>query len=315
MASKSERARKLERARFERRRARQAAQTRKKRQVQASVGVAIAVVALVLGVSYFAGVFDSKPAETSTAQGSCGWLPQDAAADPNLIDTGLPPTSGELRDGVQIMTITTNLGAIEVKLDLTKAPCTAASFKYLGEKNYYANSTCHRLNTVAKTLTCGDPKSTGSGDPSYRFADEDVPQAPLPAAPAPTESAPPAASPSATPSVSPSSSAAPAQTYYARGTIVMYNTGANTNAGQFFIVYGDGSSLPPSYSIVGEITTGLDIVEKVGAAGASGPDGKPVPEGKPVTALTIQSLAVGALPDPSLAPSPSTSASASIPAQ
>lgn len=304
MASKSDRARKLERARFERRRARQAAQARKKRQVQASVGVAIAVVALVLGVSYFAGAFDSKPAQTPTAQGSCGWVPQDAAANPNLIDTGLPPTSGELRDGVQIMTIATNLGTIEAKLDLTKAPCTAASFKYLGEKNYYANSTCHRLNTTTKTLTCGDPKSTGVGDPSYRFADENLPQAPIPAV---ASSSSPSASPPASPS--PSASAAAAQSYYARGTIVMYNSGASTNAGQFMIVYGDGSDLPPSYSIVGEITSGLDIVDKVAAAGATGADGKPVPEGKPSTALTIQSVAVGAQPDPSLAPSPSTSAS------
>jgi peptidyl-prolyl cis-trans isomerase B (cyclophilin B) len=96
----------------------------------------------------------------------------------------------------------------------------------------------------------------------------------------------------------------------------MVNTGANTNGSQFSIVYGDGSSLGASYSVVGTVTKGLDIVEKVAQAGALDTAGKSVVEGKPKTALTIQQLTV-ALPaapsdavTPSGTPTPSTAASA-----
>lgn len=298
MASKSSRQRKLERVRAERRLARQAERQRRKRQTQAGIGVVLAVLLITLGVVYFAGGFDGKQTPT-VASGTCTWTLKDPKTNPNVIDTGNPPTSGELRDGVEDMTITTNAGVITARIDLTKAPCTAASFAYLGEKNYFNGSTCHRLNTEAKTLTCGDPKSDGSGEPSYQFADEDLPTTALvdPSAPA-------------TPSTAPSASASspPVTTYYAKGTIVMVNTGAGTNGSQFSIVYGDGSNLSPAYSIVGVITSGLDVVEKIAAAGAN-KDGKPATEGKPNTNLTIEQLSVGSTP-PSASASAPASASA-----
>ena len=56
----------------------------------------------------------------------------------------------------------------------------------------------------------------------------------------------------------------------------MANSGPNTNVSQFFIVYKD-TSLPPSYSIWGAVTKGLDIVKKIAAAGVvgGGTDGTP----------------------------------------
>jgi peptidyl-prolyl cis-trans isomerase B (cyclophilin B) len=237
------------------------------------------------------------------------WVPKDptgtGATSSPAADTGKPP-AGELHSGFETMTITTNLGAIEALVDTSKAPCAAASFKYLGEKGFFTGSTCHRLSTNVKTLTCGDPKSDGTGGPSYQFADEDIPTAPAVQA-----------TPTTSPGASPSASAsAPAATYYAKGTIVMVNTGANTNGSQFSIVYGDGSSLGASYSVVGTVTKGLDIVEKVAQAGALDTAGKSAVEGKPKTALTIQQLTV-ALPaapsdavSPSGTPTPSTAASA-----
>jgi peptidyl-prolyl cis-trans isomerase B (cyclophilin B) len=284
VASRSNRQRKLERARAERRIARQAERARRKRQIQAGVGASIALVLIVLGVTWQLGGFDSKPAENN-AQGSCTWTPKDPSANPDTIDTGSPPASGELRSGFETMTIKTNLGDIEALLDLSQVPCTAASFKYLGEKKYFEGSGCHRLNTTSKLVTCGDPKGTGAGGPSYQFADENVPASPL-----------------ADPTASPSPSAPP--TYYAKGTIVMVNTGANTNGGQFTIVYGDGSDLAKSYSVVGTVTKGLEIVEGVAKAGAVDAEGKPAAEGKPKTALTIQQLSVG--PPPASTPLPTT---------
>jgi peptidyl-prolyl cis-trans isomerase B (cyclophilin B) len=98
---------------------------------------------------------------------------------------------------------------------------------------------------------------------------------------------------------------------------VMVNTGANTNGSQFTIVYGDASTLGGSYSVVGTVTKGLDIVEQVARAGAVDTQSKPTVEGKPKTALTIQQLTV-ALPAapssdavvPSGGATPTTSAAA-----
>lgn len=303
MASKSSRQRKLERARVERRLARQAHRARRKRQVQAGIGASLALVLIVLGVTWALGGFDSKPAQQASGD-SCLWVPTNPTGASADTDTGTPP-SGELHSGFETMSIKTNLGDIEALLDTSKAPCAAASFKYLGEKAFFNGSSCHRLNTDMKTLTCGDPKSDGTGGPSYQFADEDIPTVAL-ADDTPTAdpSASPDASPSGTPSASSSaspsatSSASPAPTgprYYAKGTIIMVNSGANTNGSQFMIVYGDGSTLGAAYSIVGTITKGLELVEQVAQGGIDATDSKPITEGKPKTALTIQQLTV-ALP-------------------
>lgn len=56
----------------------------------------------------------------------------------------------------------------------------------------------------------------------------------------------------------------------------MANSGANTNGSQFFIVY-NTSPLPPNYSVWGQVTSGLDVVDRIAAAGVQGggTDGKP----------------------------------------
>ena len=65
----------------------------------------------------------------------------------------------------------------------------------------------------------------------------------------------------------------------------MANSGPGTNGSQFFLVYAD-SQLPPSYTPFGTITSGLEVLEKVAAAGSTPPeDGKPV---LPVTLTDVQ---------------------------
>jgi peptidyl-prolyl cis-trans isomerase B (cyclophilin B) len=300
VASKRNRQRQLERARAERRLARAAHQTRRKRQVQAAVAGSIALVVIVLGTTWLLGGFDSKP--ETVASGTCSWYLKDAATDTNIRDVGHPPTTGEQRSGTAVMTISTSLGDIQANIDTSRAPCTAASFKFLGEKNFFDGTSCHRLDTTQKVLACGDPLSTGAGGPSYTFNDEDVPGID-------------ASLPPATTSPNPSASAGASPRYYRKGQIVMVNTGANTNGSQFYIVYDDANTLSAAYSIVGTITKGLDIVEKVAKDGAVDDSGKASDQGKPKTGLTIQHLSVGpaATPSPTPSGSPATSAPPSAP--
>jgi peptidyl-prolyl cis-trans isomerase B (cyclophilin B) len=102
-------------------------------------------------------------------------------------------------------------------------------------------------------LQCGDPTGTGTGGPGYRYGTENT-----------------------------------AGARYTRGTLAMARAQApDTNGSQFFIVYGD-SSLPPDYTVFGRVLTGLDVIDGVARAGAE-PEG----DGRPRSAVTITTLAVG----------------------
>jgi peptidyl-prolyl cis-trans isomerase B (cyclophilin B) len=303
VASKKDRQRKLERERAQRRIARQAHKTRRRRQIYAGVSAGLTVVLIALGVTWALGGFEPDP-PSDVISGTCTWKLRDLANEPQFTDVGHPPADGMPTEGTETMTIQTTEGEIQAQLDLTKAPCTAASFAFLGEKNFFANSTCHRLNTELRYLACGDPRGDGSGGPGYMFDDEDVPTAPI-------ADASPSPAPSASPS--PSASAGPRPVYYAKGTIVLANAGANTNGSQFYIIYDDDSTLGAAYSIVGTVVKGLDIVERVAKAGALDESGKETTEGKPRTGLVIQSIVVG--PPPGATPSATPSASPTPTAQ
>ena len=81
----------------------------------------------------------------------------------------------------------------------------------------------------------GDPTGTGEGGPGYQFADE------LPKKASPQ---------------------------YPLGSVAMANSGPNTNGSQFFIVAGSqGESLAPSYSLFGQVTSGMDVIDKINADG------------------------------------------------
>jgi peptidyl-prolyl cis-trans isomerase B (cyclophilin B) len=300
VASKTARQRKLERERAQRRMARQAHRTRRRRQVTAGVSAGLAVVLIALGVTWALGGF--KPdAPSNVISGTCTWTLKDLSADPNLTSVGHPPATGERREGTETMTIKTDQGDIQVEMDLAQTPCTAASFAYLSQKAFISASPCHRLSLLQKYLACGDPRGEGSGGPDYTFADEYLPTEPINGS---------TASPS--PSPSPSSSAGPSPVYYAKGTVVLANHGADTNGSQFYIVYDDGSTLGPAYSIIGTVVKGLDIVERVAKGGAVDQEAKPAPEGKPKTPLVIQSITVGS---PGASPSATPSASPTPSAQ
>jgi len=140
-----------------------------------------------------------------------------------------------------VATVTTNCGVITMELDGAKAPQTVASFLGLARSGYWADSPCHRLTTSRIfVLQCGDPTGTGGGTPGYGFGVEN----------------------------------APADFTFGPGTLAMARTtDPQSNGGQFFIVYMQTVLKDPAgYSIFGKITSGIDIVDKIAAAGATKPD-------------------------------------------
>ena len=69
----------------------------------------------------------------------------------------------------------------------------------------------------------------------------------------------------------------------------MANSGAGTNGSQFFIVYKDGSTLGPNYTIWGRVVGGLDILKNVASAGVQGG----AKDGAPQQPLVITKAATG----------------------
>ena len=128
--------------------------------------------------------------------------------------------------------------------------------KALAAKGYFNNTTCHRLTTSALyVLQCGDPTGTGTGGPGYTIPDENLPT--------------------------------DYPHTYTAGTVAMANSGPNTGGSQFFIVYKD-SPLAPSYTPWGTVTSGMDTVEKIAAAGVKGGTG----DGPPAVPVVIKSTTV-----------------------
>jgi peptidyl-prolyl cis-trans isomerase B (cyclophilin B) len=283
VASSRDRQRKLAREKLDRQMARRAAALRRKRRIQAGVGVFLAVILLAVGGFWAFGGFDKEPA--AEASDTCVWTPQDASVNVSAKDVGLPPTDDIPTSGTRAMTITTNQGApITVDLDLAATPCAGASLAYLASKGFYDNTTCHEI-TAEGALRCGDPSGTGQGGPTYSFFGENVP------APAP----------------SPSASGAPASPpAYPAGTVALYPNPPGSNGSQFLIFFKDFAPADPTYPIIGTVTAGLDVVDKIGKI-ETVDDGNGA-KVKPKTDVVIQSLTVGEAPD-GATPTPSTSPS------
>jgi cyclophilin family peptidyl-prolyl cis-trans isomerase len=146
--------------------------------------------------------------------------------------------------------IHTTKGTIKFELLESDAPKTTGNFITLAERGYYDGVIFHRV-IKGFMIQGGDPTGTGRGGESAsggRFNDEI------------------------------DSSSALYQRGYKKGTVAMANAGPNTNGSQFFIMHAD-YPLPPSYTIFGRVTDGLDVVDSI-ATTQTDPSDKPVSEVK-----------------------------------
>jgi peptidyl-prolyl cis-trans isomerase B (cyclophilin B) len=299
VASSKDRERKLARAKIERQQARRAEQARRKRVIQARVAAGVSLLFIFVIVSWsfdWYGVF--KTTKKVDASG-CVWHTK-GVANSSTVATGTPPLLKTKTTGSRDMTIKLNSGEVDAQLDATNAPCATESFTYLAGRGFFNNTQCHRLTTAGSgiyVLQCGDPSGTGSGGASYQFDDENLPTdfTPAPA-----------------PSASPGASASPSgQVIYPAGTIAMANSGPDTNGSQFFIVYKD-TPFSPDYAVVGKVTKGLDVIQKIAKDGVQpSSDGTAQVDGKPKDTVTIQALTVA---NPSATPAASPSGPSSAPA-
>jgi peptidyl-prolyl cis-trans isomerase B (cyclophilin B) len=279
VSSIKDRQRAAARARLEKEMAERSAAARKRKQRQAIIGTALAVVVIAGAAVWIVTALhhdDKKKtsagaSKTPAGTVSCTWTPADPSTGGKIKDVGTPPTTAP-NVGSEVMTLDTNLGKIEATIDLTKAPCTGASFSYLAAKKFLDGSKCHRMvnQPSFQVLQCGDPfakgkgyrATDGTGGPSYTMAEENLP----------------------TDTKNP----------YPAGSIAMANTGQpNSTGSQFFICTAD-TTLPASYTLLGKITTGLDIAQGVIKAGDDEAFKSQAGGGHPKKELDINAMTVAA---------------------
>jgi cyclophilin family peptidyl-prolyl cis-trans isomerase len=130
--------------------------------------------------------------------------------------------------------VLTNEGSFAIRLDVEDSPCTTSSFAALVRRKFFDGTIFHRI-VPGFVIQGGDPTGTGTGGPGYSVVD-------LP----------------------------PQNALYTKGVVAMAKTQTEprgTAGSQFFIVTASQTVLPPDYAILGVITKGLKVVERIGRLG------------------------------------------------
>jgi peptidyl-prolyl cis-trans isomerase B (cyclophilin B) len=169
------------------------------------------------------------------------------AAPPMTIDTTKTYTA----------TFKTTTGTFVASLDTTAAPKTVNNFVFLANKGYFNCGSFFRV-IPGFVLQTGNPAQTNAGtEPGYTIPDELPPKA------------------------------ANSAQQYPLGSLVMANTGSpNTGGSQFFIVSGtQGEALPNTYSLFGQVTSGLNVVSTIDKQGSA--NGVPPDVTQRIISLTI----------------------------
>ena len=126
-----------------------------------------------------------------------------------------------------IATLRTEKGDIVIELNAEKAPQTVNNFVSLAEREYYKDTTFHRV-LQGFMAQGGDPTGTGSGGPGYTIEDEFT------------------------------------DLSHDRGVISMANTGRpGTGGGQWFITLAPTPWLDGAHTVFGKVIEGMDVVDSL----------------------------------------------------
>jgi len=119
-------------------------------------------------------------------------------------------------------------GEFVIQLYPDKAPITVNSFVFLARQGYFDGVTFHRV-IDGFMAQGGDPDGTGGGGPGYLFGNESNDLA-----------------------------------FDKAGVVAMANTGQpNSNGSQFFITFGPVGLSGNDYTIFGQVTEGMDVVNAI----------------------------------------------------
>jgi peptidyl-prolyl cis-trans isomerase B (cyclophilin B) len=201
--------------------------------------LAVAVVAGCGGGSGGGGSSSSSSAGTSTVVTAGAAIPPGCkrVSDPGTRqeETHEKRPPARLRSASASVVIQTTCGSFTIRLAVGQAPKTAASFATLVKRGFYDRLTFHRVATDPSggpfVIQGGDPLGNGLGGPGYSVREKP-----------------------------------PASLKYTKYTVAMAKTAAEpsgTSGSQFFIVTAADAGLSPQYALVGKVTSGQDVVDRI----------------------------------------------------
>jgi peptidyl-prolyl cis-trans isomerase B (cyclophilin B) len=174
---------------------------------------------------------------------------------PKHVDLKRP--HGEVKRSQRLVAaVETSCGTFAIALDTRDSPKTVGSFVYLARKGVYDDTIFHRI-VPGFVIQGGDPLGTGMGGPGYSV---DEPP--------------------------------PASVEYRKGTVAMAKTAEEPpgrSGSQFFVVTAADAGLPPQYALLGKVSSGEGVVDRIASLGdpASGQTGTPL------ATVVIRKIAVG----------------------
>ena len=128
----------------------------------------------------------------------------------------------------------TNCGVFTVTLNQKVAPNASGSLVSLAKRGFFDDTFFHRI-VPGFVIQGGDPTGKGTGGPGYETHDK-----------------------------------VPKDAAYVHGAVAMAKTASEPPGpagSQFFVVTSADAGLPPDYAIVGKVTSGLDVVDRIGKLG------------------------------------------------
>ena len=148
-------------------------------------------------------------------------------------------------------TIHMEKGDILIQLYADKAPLAVNSFVFLAKNGWFDGVTFHRV-IPGFVAQAGDPSGTGLGGPGYFFKNE----------------------------------ISSDLVYNKPGVVGMANSGTDTNGSQFFITYAPSPNLDGAYTIFGQVSKGMDVVESLTPRDPS--HASNLPPGDKILSVTIE---------------------------
>jgi peptidyl-prolyl cis-trans isomerase B (cyclophilin B) len=208
---------------------------------------AVIAVGVVAAVLISRGGSDSTTTTTAATAAGCKQVEAPAPKQVSLKAPKQTVVPGEELTAV----VQTSCGSFDIALDTERAPKTANSFAYLADEGFYDDLIFHRI-APGFVIQGGDPLGTGAGGPGYKVVEKP-----------------------------------PANLAYTKGVVAMAKTSAEppgTSGSQFFVVTGADAGLPPEYALVGKVSSGLDVVERIDKLGT--------PAEKPKQTVLIEKITI-----------------------
>jgi peptidyl-prolyl cis-trans isomerase B (cyclophilin B) len=194
--------------------------------------IAVAALAAIVGAIM---IFRSSSGANSPPTRSASGCRRVEKPQPRTISLKAPPQTVKKGEGLTAV-MKTSCGTLDIALDTTRAPITTNSFAYLARRGFYEGLTFHRIS-AGFVIQGGDPNGTGTGGPGYSVDEKPPPNL-----------------------------------AYTRGVVAMAKTSAEPpgrSGSQFFVVIGADAGLPPDYALLGRVSKGFNVVNRIGKLGTA----------------------------------------------